>query len=146
MAMAALLTSLSHALGNRYDIGKYEPVSFDDFTDRYGNSVMESRACPCKEREMMPARERVALDQARAKLSVHGPSLPYPHQSAVRGVGAAGLRELRPRAGRSAWRALYRRLGDVFVIAAVGPEAESDRRGFERMTRLAVVRLEEITP
>ena len=99
-----------------------------------------------KEREMMPARERVALDQARAKLAVHGPSLPHPHQSAVLGAASAGLREPRPRAGRSAWRALYRRIGDVFVIAAVGPEAESDPRGFERMTRLAAARLKEITP
>src|SRR5215475_7578656 len=37
-----------------------------------------------------------------------GPILPFPHQSAVRG---SNLRELRPRSGRSAWRALYRHVG-----------------------------------
>lgn len=94
-----------------------------------------------KEREVMPAREKVALDQATAKLEVLGPVLPYPHQSAVR--EAPGLRELRPRAGRSAWRALYRRVEDSFLVAAVGPEAQSDRRGFDRMVKLAVQRLED---
>jgi magnesium-transporting ATPase (P-type) len=33
---------------------------------------------------------------------------------------------------------------EVFVIAAVGPEAESDHRGFERATRQAVARLAEL--
>jgi hypothetical protein len=55
-----------------------------------------------------------------------GPLLGYPHTSAVR--GAPALRELRPRAGRSAYRALYRQIGEVFVVAAVGPEAQSDPR------------------
>jgi len=54
------------------------------------------------------------------KLVALGPTLPFPHQSSVQGV--ADLRELRPRAGRSRWRAFYRRIGDVFVVAAVGPE------------------------
>lgn len=47
--------------------------------------------------------------------------LGFHHTSAVQGF--AGLRELRPRAGRSPWRAMYQRVGDVFVIAAIGPEA-----------------------
>lgn len=92
----------------------------------------------------MPARERVALDQATAKLEAFGPHLPFPHQSDVRGGG--GLRELRLRAGRSAWRALYRRVGDVFVIAAVGPEAQTNPRGFERIVRFAIQRMEKIEP
>lgn len=78
------------------------------------------------------------------KLKALGPALPFPHQSDVR--GAEGLRELRPRAGRSPWRAFYRRFGDVFVIAAVGPEAEVDPRGFERAVRVAATRLDEIDP
>jgi hypothetical protein len=61
------------------------------------------------------------------KLTVFGPALPFPHSSAIQ--GAERLRELRPRAGRSPWRAFYRRLSDVHVIAAVGPEAEADKRG-----------------
>jgi len=39
---------------------------------------------------------------------------------------------------------LYRRLGDAMVILAVGPEAEHDRRGFDRAVRLAEARLKEI--
>ncbi len=90
----------------------------------------------------MPARERVALDQAIAKLEVLGPHLPHPHQSDVRGGG--GFRELRLRAGRSAWRALYRRVGNVFVIAAVGPEAQARPREFERMVKVAMQRMEKL--
>ncbi len=52
--------------------------------------------------------------------------------------------ELRPRAGRSAWRALYRQVGDVFVLAAVGPEAQSDPRGFDRAVRRALRRLADL--
>ncbi len=76
------------------------------------------------------------------KLQALGPTLPFPHQSAVRGAG--DLRELRPRAGRSGWRAFYRRIGNVFVIVAVGPEADADRRGFEGAVGAASARLQNI--
>ena len=62
-----------------------------------------------QERVDLPKAERAALINADAKLSAYGPQLGYPHTSAVR--AADGLRELRPRAGRSAWRALYRQVG-----------------------------------
>lgn len=78
------------------------------------------------------------------KLRAAGPTLPFPHQSGVQGVEK--LRALRPRAGRSAWRGFYRRIGKVFVIAAVGPEAESDRRAFDRATADAVTRLADVQP
>jgi hypothetical protein len=94
-----------------------------------------------KERNAMPATERVALEHATDKLATFGPQLPFPHQSSVQ--AAQDLRELRPRAGRSAWRALYRRLGNVFVIAAIGPEAMSDPRGFKRAVTNALRRLQE---
>lgn len=71
-----------------------------------------------------------------------GPDLGYPYFSAVR--DADRLRELRPRGGRSPWRAFYRRLGDVFVVAAVGAEAEADPRGFKRAVAAAEARLEEV--
>jgi hypothetical protein len=74
------------------------------------------------------------------KLKALGPRLPYPHQSSVR--GAHGLRELRPRGGRSPWRAFYQRHGNVFVIGAVGPEAQVDQRGFDKAVRDALARLE----
>ena len=71
-----------------------------------------------------------------------GPSLPFPHQSAVR--GAVGIRELRPRQGRSPWRAFYCRSSDVFVIAAIGPEAQANPRGFARAIAAAQQRCAEI--
>jgi phage-related protein len=89
----------------------------------------------------LPVSERVALIHASTKLQALGPRLPYPHQSNLRGV--QGLRELRPRGGRSRWRAFYQRQGDVFVIGAVGPEAQVDPRGFDKAVRDALVRLEK---
>jgi hypothetical protein len=94
------------------------------------------------ERAKLPARERLALDNAVLKLQAVGPNLGSPHSSDVR--AANGLRELRPRAGRSPYRGFYRRIGDVFVLAAVGPEAEVDRRGFERAAKAAEQRLDAI--
>ena len=94
------------------------------------------------ERLMLPKVERNALIHAVEKLEAFGPQLGYPHTSAVQGF--AGLRELRPRAGRSPWRAMYRRVGEVFVIAAVGPEAQSDQRGFDSAAHQAGARLAEI--
>jgi hypothetical protein len=94
-----------------------------------------------EELRKLPTEEQLALDHAIGKLAALGPRLPYPHQSAVR--GSQGLRELRPRGGRSPWRALYGRRGDSFLIAAVAPEAEVDPRGFQRAARTARRRLEE---
>ena len=71
-----------------------------------------------------------------------GPNLGYPHSSSLKEHG--DLRELRPRGGRSLWRAFYRRIGDAFVVAAVGPAAEHDKRGFDRAARRARTRLDEI--
>ena len=90
----------------------------------------------------LPKLERNAVIRAVEKLEAFGPQLGYPHTSAVR--GAPRLRELRLRAGRSAWRALYRRVGDVFVIAAIGPEAVNDQRGFDQVARRAGSRLDEL--
>jgi hypothetical protein len=41
-------------------------------------------------------------------------------------------------------RVLYWRVGEVFVVAAVGPEAQSDPRGFERAVRRALQRLADL--
>jgi hypothetical protein len=95
-----------------------------------------------RERVGLPKAERAALIRADAKLGAYGPQLGYPHTSVV--LDADRLRELRPRAGRSAWRALYRQVGEVFVVAAVGPEAQSDPRGFERAVRRALRRLADL--
>ena len=66
------------------------------------------------------------MDHAVEKLQALGAQLPFPHASRVR--GAATLFELRPRAGRSKWRAFYRQVGAAMVIAAIGPEATVDAR------------------
>ncbi len=76
------------------------------------------------------------------KLEHIGPGLGYPHASDVRAV--PDLRELRPRQGRSPWRAFFRQVGEPFVIAAVGPEARHDPRGFARACQSAVTRLAEL--
>jgi hypothetical protein len=70
------------------------------------------------------------MGTAIAKLLSYGDQLPYPHSSRIQ--GGATVRELRPRAGRSAWRAFYRRIGAVMVIGAIDPEAQHDPRGFRR--------------
>ena len=61
-----------------------------------------------EELEAPPMTEEVALRTVMEKLEALGSRLPFPHQSAVRG---ASVRELRPRSGRSPWRAFYRRTG-----------------------------------
>jgi hypothetical protein len=87
----------------------------------------------------LPEREQAAIKGAIAKLVARGPALGFPYSSAVR--GADRLRELRPRAGRSRWRALYRQIGQMMWVGAVGPEAEIDRLGFARAIRNAERRL-----
>lgn len=76
------------------------------------------------------------------KLQAIGPGLGYLHSSAVQ--GADRLRELRPRAGRSPSRALYRQVGDYLVIAAISPEAQHDPKGFKKACQAAVRRLAEV--
>jgi hypothetical protein len=95
-----------------------------------------------RERSQLAKADIAALINADAKLRALGPRLGYPHTSAVR--GHEELRELRPRAGRSRCRAFYRQVGDVFVVAAVGPEAQVDQRGFDRSCRKAQVRLSRL--
>jgi hypothetical protein len=90
----------------------------------------------------IPVREQVAVRNAMLKLQEIGPVLPFPHSSAV--ADADRLRELRPRAGNCPWRAFYRQIGDVFVVAAVGPEAQVKPRDFTRAVRDAEQRLAEI--
>jgi hypothetical protein len=83
-----------------------------------------------QEFNQLPAREQAAMIHALDKLASEGPALPYPHSSAVQ--GADRLRELR------------RRVGEVFVVAAIGPEAQADKRGFGRAAAAAQARLDPI--
>lgn len=79
---------------------------------------------------------------SNVRSQVNGPRLPYPHSSAVK--AADKLCELRTRGGRSVTRALYRRIGDAFIIGAHGPGAQHDPRGFARSCSAAERRLDEI--
>ena len=92
-----------------------------------------------------PAREKVAMLHAAQKLEAAGPRLGHPHSSAVQGALGQGLRELRPRAGRSRWRPIYRRVSpSTFVILAVAPEAAIDSRGFDDVVARAVARFSDL--
>jgi hypothetical protein len=92
-----------------------------------------------------PEREKVAMFNAVDKLKAAGPRLGHPHSSAVQGQTAKGLRELRPRAGRSRWRPIYRQVTpDTFVVFAVGPEAQIDQRGFDDAVTRAVARFAQL--
>jgi hypothetical protein len=63
-----------------------------------------------------------------------------PARSKAAGPGSASCG---PRSGRSPWRELYRRLGDGLAVLAIGPEAQHDKRGFDRAVHLAEDRLKE---
>jgi len=92
-----------------------------------------------------PVPERVAIVHAAEKLEAEGRRLGHPHSSAIQGEAGRGLRELRPRGGRSRWRPIYRQVTpDTFIILAVGPEAQIDRPGFDAAVARAQLRLAEI--
>lgn len=94
-----------------------------------------------------PTSEKVAMAHCVEKLQAVGPRLKFPHSSAVQGAEGKGLRELRPRSGRSRWRPIYRQVApDTFVILAVGPEAGIDQRGFDGGVKRAAQRLSELDP
>lgn len=92
--------------------------------------------------DKLPSREQAAVRNADEKLKALGPALPFPRSSAVKET--TGLRELRPRGGRSPWRAFYREVEGTFFIASVGPEAQQDKRGFRRAAQNALERLEDL--
>jgi hypothetical protein len=96
-------------------------------------------AAATAELEALPPQEYEAMQRAIEKLETFGDRLGFPHSSQVK--GADRLRELRPRAGRSRMRALYRRVDKQLVIAAIGPEALHDPRGFRRAVHAAEERL-----
>ena len=53
----------------------------------------------------------------------------------------------RPRAGRSRWRPIYRRVQPrTFVILATAPEAQIDKRRFAQKIKNARQRFEELEP
>lgn len=87
----------------------------------------------------LPTAEYRAMANALAKLRELGDQLGFPHTSNVQGAGH--IRELRPRGGRSRWRAFFRRIGDRIAVGAIGPEASVDPQGFTRSVDRAEARL-----
>jgi phage-related protein len=72
--------------------------------------------------------EKKALLNVTDKLEALGEQLAPPHMKPLGGEGAAGLRELRPRQGRSDWRPIYMRIGaEAYVILAVGKHDEFEK-------------------
>src|SRR5437870_999214 len=86
----------------------------------------------------VPMGERRAIANAIDKL--RRPVHSWPTRTRAR---CRGQRELRPRAGRSPWRAFYQRAGALLVVAAIGPEAQVDPRGFRRAVEDALARMTE---
>lgn len=62
--------------------------------------------------DVQPAQAWAMIDNYLGRLALFGPSLPFPSSSQVEGE----LRELRPDRGRTHYRLLYRRSGDMFII------------------------------
>ncbi len=89
-------------------------------------------------------REANAIGHALHVLSEQGGRLGYPWTSAVRGKRGSGLRELRPRAGRSAHRVLYRVAPNRVDALALAPEAGNDQRGFAHAVEHARARAHAI--
>ncbi len=87
-------------------------------------------------------REWVAIHHAISVLETRAGHVEHPWSSAIRGPDGTGLRELRPRAGRSRWRVLYRRHANTILLLALAPEAGVDRRGFARAVIAAGERFE----
>ena len=81
----------------------------------------------------MSSRELAAIRNVVSKLKVLGIGLAFPHCSALQGPGCDGFWELRPRAGRSPWRPIFRRTeARLFVVYAVGPDAAVNKKRFRR--------------
>ena len=85
-------------------------------------------------------REEVAIRHSFEILAIEFDQLGHPWSSAVRTKAVIGLRELRPRRGRSRYRVLYRRDSQGLYLLALAPEAQSNPRGFRRAVEIATIR------
>jgi hypothetical protein len=104
-----------------------------DYTVIYDAAAGQELAVAVKSKE-----ERRAIFNAVDKLQALGEQLAPPHMKPLGGEDAAGLRELRPRQGKSDWRPIYARIGaKAYVILAVGRHDE-----FEKLIARAQARAE----
>jgi hypothetical protein len=93
------------------------------------------------ERDRLRRNERLAIATAVEKLETFGPNLPSPHQSKLWGPSISVNSDHEP----VAVPPLYRRIAeDTFVIAAIAPEAQARRQGFQQAARRAERRLKEL--
>ncbi len=86
--------------------------------------------------------EQKGIINAVLKLRELGERLEPPHMKPLQ--GAAGLRELRPKQGRSDWRAVYCRCGVIYVIVAVDRQknfAAMIERAWTRASRYGAMSL-----
>ncbi len=90
-------------------------------------------------------REYRAAERAISRLLRFDDALGFPHSSGVRSSAVRGLRELRPRQGRSRWRPLYVITAGGIQLAALAPEATRDPVGYRRAVDRAAQRLSEMT-
>jgi len=90
-------------------------------------------------------REHRAATRTIARLLQFGNALGFPDSSNVQSAAVRGIRELRPRRGRSRWRPLYAITENGTYLVALAPEASRDPIGFRRAVDRAVERLSEMT-
>lgn len=90
-------------------------------------------------------REHRAATRTIARLLQFGNALGFPDSSSVRSAPVRGIRELRPRRGRSRWRPLYAITENGIYLVALAPEASRDPIGFRRAVDRAAERLGEMT-
>jgi phage-related protein len=98
-------------------------LAIADHTVKYDAAAAQELVVAVKSKE-----GRRAIFNAIDKLEALGEQLAPPHMKPLGGEGAAGLRELRPRQGRSDWRPVYTRIGErAYVILAVGKHDEFEK-------------------
>ena len=88
-------------------------------------------------------REYRAAERAILRLLEVGDAFGFPNSSSVRSSPVRGLRELRPRQGRSQWRPLYVIAGSDVCMLALATEASHDPIRFRRAVNRAAERLSE---
>jgi hypothetical protein len=84
------------------------------FTVLYDPGAAVELATAVKSKE-----ERKAIFNAVDKLRQIGEQLAPPHMKPLQGAHAGGLRELRPRQGRSDWRPIYVRRANLYIVVAI---------------------------
>lgn len=78
-----------------------------------------------------------AIDRSVHLLEAHGPSLPFPHSSDIRGSKHGNMRELRVQVGGQPYRIFYAFDPRRAALLLVGGNKIGDDQFYERMVPLA---------